>query len=109
MDAKPAPNRLMQAILDEFSAQKISIYLRDDDTFLVVSDYNLIGTEVRQRYIAKVLKSPRGLFFKITSNYERLDRRKTPPVWIEAQGEATRKKSYYEEQKLGLAIRTRFK
>lgn len=105
---RPAPNRLMQSILDEFSDQKIAIYLRDDDKLLVVSDFKLIGTEVRQRYIAKVMKSPRGLFFKIRSIYERLDRRQTPPIWVDAKGEVTLKKAYYEEQKLGLAIRARF-
>ncbi len=99
----------MQAILDEFSEQKISIYLRDDEKFLVVGDYSAIGTEIRQRYIAKVMKSPRGLFFKIRSIYERMDRRETPPVWVEVTGEATLKKAYYEEQKLGNAIRVRFK
>ncbi len=107
-EEKPAPNRLMQAILDEFADQKITIYLRDDDNLLVVSEFKLIGTEVRQRYTAKVVKSQRGLFFNIRSFYERIDRRQQPPVWVDAEGEATQKKAYYDEQKLGLAIRARF-
>ncbi len=105
---KPAPNRLMQAILDEFKARKISIYLRDDEKLLVVSAYELIGKELRHRYVAKVIRSNRGLFFKLRSVYERLDRREQPPKWIEAQGEATHKKAYLDEQKLGIAIRDRF-
>ncbi len=108
---KDAPNEveiLYNSILNEYRDRGLPIALADEDRLVVASEFIALNTEVRRRYISRIIPAPNGIAVNVTVEIQRLDRTGQQPIWMLADDEISKHLATKDERELAIAIRDRY-
>lgn len=99
---------LYESIVEEMNARSWEIATASQDDLLVAGQFRALGQQLRQRVVARVIRSPRGVALNVQFEYQRLNRAHGEESWAPAADEATMARSHADEAEFGNAVQSRF-
>ena len=100
---------LYQAVLDVLAEEGRDLHIADRERQMVLTTWSEFNREVRHRYVTRVIRSNAGLVLTVDSRYERQERGRDGPSWVEATDPYTARDKRRDEQRIGTAIQARFR
>lgn len=108
-DARTDDEILYAAVLDVFDEERLEVELESAERGMVLTKWTEINTEVRHRWVARVIRSNIGLVLTVDSKYERRERVGADTLWVDADDPYSIREKQRDEQRMGGAIQARFR
>mgnify|MGYP006195070033 CR=1 FL=1 len=103
-----AAERLFAAVVAGYEAEGIAVAIAQPDAGVVISPWVELNSELRRRYVSRVVSVGQGLVFRVIAEFERRDRTGPTPVWTPADDPLTAQRAKREEATLGAAIQNAY-
>lgn len=109
IDEMSPPEILYEAILSTYESRDIPVALSSDKFFIVTSEYEPVGENLRRRLASRVVRAaPGAMGLKVTTQWERRTVIDGEERWQSIDTEELRKRGKADELELARAIERRF-